>query len=77
MSNLIAVAYDDVDTARNMLRTLNELSVEHARSVRRAARRGAGSSACCFSRRSWAWRSAPRPEALPGRCPTWEWTTRS
>jgi len=30
MSNLIAVAYDDVDTARNMLRTLNELSVEHA-----------------------------------------------
>ena len=30
MSNLIAVAYDDVDTARNTLRTLNELSVEHA-----------------------------------------------
>jgi uncharacterized membrane protein len=30
LSNLIAVAYDDVDTARNTLRTLNDLSAEHA-----------------------------------------------
>jgi uncharacterized membrane protein len=30
VSNLIAVAYDDVDTARDVLLTLNELSVEHA-----------------------------------------------
>jgi uncharacterized membrane protein len=30
MSNLIAVAYDDVGTAREVLRTLGELSVERA-----------------------------------------------
>jgi uncharacterized membrane protein len=30
VSNLIAVAYDDVDTAKNVLRTLSELSTEHA-----------------------------------------------
>jgi uncharacterized membrane protein len=30
VSNLIAVAYDDVDTAQNVLRQLHELSVEHA-----------------------------------------------
>jgi uncharacterized membrane protein len=30
VSNLIAVAYDDVDTARNVLGTLNELGVERA-----------------------------------------------
>lgn len=30
MSNLIAVAYDDVGTARSVLGTLHELSVEHA-----------------------------------------------
>lgn len=30
MSNLIAVAYDDVDSARNVLQALNDLSVEHA-----------------------------------------------
>ena len=30
MSNLIAVAYDDVDTAQNVVRQLNELSTEHA-----------------------------------------------
>ena len=30
MSNLIAVAYDDVDTAKKVLRELRELSVEHA-----------------------------------------------
>jgi uncharacterized membrane protein len=30
MSNLIAVAYDDVESAKNVLRALNELSVEHA-----------------------------------------------
>jgi uncharacterized membrane protein len=30
LSNLIAVAYDDVDTARDILRTLNDLSVEQA-----------------------------------------------
>jgi uncharacterized membrane protein len=30
MSNLIAVAYDDVDTARDVLRTLGDLSVERA-----------------------------------------------
>jgi uncharacterized membrane protein len=30
VSNLIAVAYDDVDTARNVLGVLNDLSVEHA-----------------------------------------------
>jgi uncharacterized membrane protein len=30
MSNLIAVAYDDLDTAREVMRTLNELAVEHA-----------------------------------------------
>ena len=30
MSNLIAVAYDDVDTARNVLRELGDLSVSHA-----------------------------------------------
>ncbi|HET8819942.1 MAG TPA: DUF1269 domain-containing protein [Thermoleophilaceae bacterium] len=30
MSNLIAVAYDDVGTARNVLGTLNELGIEHA-----------------------------------------------
>ena len=33
MSNLIAVAYDDVSTARDMVRTLNELSVEQAISL--------------------------------------------
>jgi uncharacterized membrane protein len=33
VSNLIAVAYDDVDTARNVLNTLRELSVEHAISL--------------------------------------------
>jgi uncharacterized membrane protein len=33
VSNLIAVAYDDVDTARNILQTLNELSVEQAISL--------------------------------------------
>ncbi len=30
MSNLIAVAYDDVDTAKNVLQSLGELSTEHA-----------------------------------------------
>jgi uncharacterized membrane protein len=30
VSNLIAVAYDDVDTAKNVLRSLGELSTEHA-----------------------------------------------
>jgi uncharacterized membrane protein len=30
MSNLIAVAYDDVERAREVLHTLNDLSVEHA-----------------------------------------------
>jgi len=30
LSNLIAVAYDDVPTARNVLNTLGELSTEHA-----------------------------------------------
>ncbi len=30
MSNLIAVAYEDVDRARDVLQTLNELGVEHA-----------------------------------------------
>ncbi|HEU4658723.1 MAG TPA: DUF1269 domain-containing protein [Capillimicrobium sp.] len=30
MGNLIAVAYDELDTAQNVMRTLNELSVEHA-----------------------------------------------
>jgi uncharacterized membrane protein len=30
VSNLIAVAYDDVDTARTVLRSLGELSTEHA-----------------------------------------------
>jgi uncharacterized membrane protein len=30
MSNHIAVAYDDVDLARDVLRTLNALSVERA-----------------------------------------------
>jgi uncharacterized membrane protein len=30
VSNLIAVAYDDVETARNVLDTLRELGVEHA-----------------------------------------------
>lgn len=30
MSNLIAVAYDDVDTAKTVLAQLRELSVEHA-----------------------------------------------
>jgi len=33
VSNLIAVAYDDVSTARDMVRTLNELSVEQAISL--------------------------------------------
>jgi uncharacterized membrane protein len=33
MSNLIAVAYDDVDTARDVLQTLGELSVERAISL--------------------------------------------
>ena len=33
MSNLIAIAYDDVDTAKNVVRTLGELSVEHAISL--------------------------------------------
>jgi uncharacterized membrane protein len=33
MSNLIAVAYDDVDTARKVTRTLSELAVEHAISL--------------------------------------------
>jgi uncharacterized membrane protein len=33
MSNLIAIAYDDVDTAKNVVRVLGELSVEHAISL--------------------------------------------
>ena len=33
MSTLIAVAYDDVDTTRDVLLTLNELSLEHAVTV--------------------------------------------
>jgi uncharacterized membrane protein len=33
MSNLIAIAYDDVDTAKNVVRTLGELNVEHALSL--------------------------------------------
>lgn len=33
MSNLIAVAYDDVDAAKAVMQTLNELSVEHAISL--------------------------------------------
>jgi uncharacterized membrane protein len=33
VSNLIAVAYDDVGTAKNVLRELRELSVEHAISL--------------------------------------------
>lgn len=30
MSNLIAVAYEDVEGARNVVHVLNDLSVEHA-----------------------------------------------
>ena len=33
MSNLIAIAYDDMDTAASVMQTLRELSVEHAISL--------------------------------------------